>query len=97
MKNLSVLMFVILILGCDTETPVVEKPLPIVAQETYFIDIVALELASGIVSDGENNVDPVPSIKSMRSKYHLCCAISETEDEHTPDHPFATAAPSNQK
>ena len=26
MKNLALLMFTILILGCDTETPVVEAP-----------------------------------------------------------------------
>ena len=60
MKKLSLLMFVILILGCDTETPVVEKPLPIVGPETYFIDVTPPTITSGIVADGENNVDPVP-------------------------------------
>ena len=60
MKKLALLMLAILILGCDTETPVVEKPLPVVAQEAYFIDIEPPLMTSASVIDGEPDVDPVP-------------------------------------
>ena len=74
MKKLSLLMFAILILGCGTETPVVEEPKPIVeepepvigepppflAQAAYFIDVTPPEIASATVTDGADDVDHGP-------------------------------------
>ncbi len=62
MKKLSLLMFAILILGCGTETtvveePVVEEPEPIVIQEK---PIGHPLVAEGTVKHGEVNVDPEP-------------------------------------
>ena len=34
MKKLALFLFAILILGCDTETPVVEEPEPIIQEHT---------------------------------------------------------------
>ncbi len=68
MKNLSLLMFVILILGCDTETPVVEEPEPVIEEHTPTVvsgerfrfsgDVP--QLVWGTVLGGEDNVDPDP-------------------------------------
>ena len=62
MKKLALLMFAILILGCGTETtvieePVVEEPEPIVMQEE---PIGHPLVAEGTVTHGEVNVDPKP-------------------------------------
>lgn len=61
-------MFTILILGCGTETPMVdEEPSPVInglppvmAPEAYFIDITPPVIASGTVADGDADVDLVP-------------------------------------
>ena len=72
MKKLSLLMFAILILGCGTETPVVEEPMletrtkeppldpspVVVSGEHLRLDIQPPQLVGGSVRDGENNVDP---------------------------------------
>ena len=72
MKQLALLMFTILILGCDTEIPVVEEPVveesepvieeppPAVAQAAYFLDITPPTITSATVSDGAADVEPVP-------------------------------------
>ena len=68
MKRLSLLMFTILILGCGTETPVVdeepepviEEPPPVLTQAAYFIDITPPTITSGTVADGDADVDHVP-------------------------------------
>ncbi len=62
MKNLSLLMFAILVLGCGTETPVVEEPEPVIEE----LPPVVMEagpighplVAKGTVKHGEMNVDP---------------------------------------
>ena len=63
MKKLSLLMFTILILGCDTETsvveePVVEEPPPIVVEDEPILQ--PEMVAEGTVKHGEVNVDPKP-------------------------------------
>ena len=66
MKKLALLMFAILILGCGTETPMVEEPPPIIEKpspvvvsgEHLRIDIDFPALVWGSVQDGEENVDP---------------------------------------
>ena len=63
MKKLSLLMFAILILGCDTETsvveePVVEEPPPIVMKDEPLPQ--PEMIAEGTVKHGEVNVDPKP-------------------------------------
>ena len=63
MKKLSLLMFAILILGCDTETsvveePVVEEPPPIVMEDEPLPQ--PEMIAEGTVKHGEVNVDPKP-------------------------------------
>ena len=68
MKKLALLILAILILGCDTGTPVVEEPPPIIEEpspvvvsgERFRFDIEALQLVAGNVGNGENNVDPEP-------------------------------------
>ena len=74
MKKLSLLMLVILILGCGTGTPVVEEPEsvveepepiigelpPFIAQAAYFIDVIPPQITSGTVADGAADVDHVP-------------------------------------
>ena len=63
MKKLSLLMFAILILGCDTETSVVEEPvveeLPPIVVEDKPIPQPEM-IAEGTVKHGEVNVDPQP-------------------------------------
>lgn len=67
MKKLVLLMLAILILGCGTETPVVEKPEPIIEEHTptvasgenFRIDI-HLAVVFCSVWDGQDNVDPEP-------------------------------------
>ena len=66
MKKLALLMFAILILGCDTETPVVEGPPPIIEEpspvvasgEHFRLDIDFPALVAGNVTDGDADVDP---------------------------------------
>ena len=73
MKKLAPLMFTIMILGCGTETTVVEEPPPIVQEpppivqepspvvvsgEHFRIDIQPPQLVGGSVRAGEDNVDP---------------------------------------
>ena len=60
MKKLSLLMFAILILGCGTETtvveePVVEEPEPIVIQNE---SIAPPQIVGGNVLDGDVDADP---------------------------------------
>ena len=63
MKKFALLMFAILILGCDTETsvveePVVEEPPPIVMEDESLPQ--PEMIAEGTVKHGEVNVDPKP-------------------------------------
>ena len=66
MKKLSILIVAILILGCETETPVVEEPLsiieapsPIAASGEHFrVDISEPQIVSSTIDDGEVGVDP---------------------------------------
>ena len=61
MKKLSFFLFAILILGCTTETPVIEEHTPTVASaERFRFSGGEPQLVLGTVWDGENNVDPVP-------------------------------------
>lgn len=72
MKKLALLMLAILILGCDTETPVVEEPAgeepvveeppPVVIEDEHAMteDTAPLEIVDGSVRDGDVNVDPEP-------------------------------------
>ena len=65
MKKLALLMFALLILGCGTETPIVEEPEPIteehiptvVSGEHLRIDI-DLQIVFQTVWDGQDDVDP---------------------------------------
>ena len=60
MKKLSILIFAILMLGCETETPVVEEPLsiieppsPVAASGEHFrLDIALPQLVGGNALDG---------------------------------------------
>ena len=66
MKKMSLLIFAILMLGCETETPVVEEPLSIIetpspvaaSGEHLRVDIAEPTIAWGTVSHGEVDVDP---------------------------------------
>ena len=67
MKQLALFMFMLLILGCDTEVPVVEESelvieeLPLaVAQAAYFIDVTPPIVTSATVDDGAADVDHIP-------------------------------------
>ena len=69
MKQLALLMLAILILGCDTETPVVEEPEPVIEEPTPVVmedehampeDTVPPEIVKGRVRDGDVNVHPEP-------------------------------------
>ena len=69
MKKLALLMLAILILGCDTETPVVEDPEPVIEEPTpvvmepeYLIpdDVAPPQIVEGSVRDGAVNVHPEP-------------------------------------
>ena len=68
MKNLSLLMFVILVLGCGTETPVVEEPEPIIQEhiptvasgERFRFSGEVPQIVWGTLLGGEDNVDPQP-------------------------------------
>ena len=61
MKNLSLLIFAILILGCGTEKPVVEEPEPVIEKpppvKEHKLSHHPL-IAEGTVKHGEVNVDP---------------------------------------
>ena len=66
MKKMSLLIIAILILGCETETPVVEDPLSIIeapspvaaSSEHLRVDIVEPRIMWGTVSNGDVDVDP---------------------------------------
>ena len=66
MKKMFVLIVAILILGCDTETPVVEQPLstieapsPVAASGEHFrVDIVEPTIVWSTIDRGEVGVDP---------------------------------------
>jgi hypothetical protein len=64
MKKLSLLMFAILILGCDTEKSVVEEPPPIVEPRPPVVmqeePIGTPQIAAATVLDGHVDVDPEP-------------------------------------
>ena len=72
MKKLALLMLAILILGCDTETPVVEEPAveepvveeppPVVMEDEHAMteDTAPSKIVAGSVHDGDVNVDPEP-------------------------------------
>ena len=69
MKQLSLLMFAILVLGCGTETPVVEEPEPVIEEPPPVVmedehampeDAVPPKIVAGSVHDGDINVDPEP-------------------------------------
>ena len=67
MKQLTLLMLAILILGCDTETPVVEEPVveeppPVVMEDEHAMteDTTPPQIVAGSVHDGDVNVDPEP-------------------------------------
>ena len=68
MKKLSILIFAILMLGCETETPVVketlsiiEAPSPIAASGKHFpLDIAPPQVIGADVDDGAADVDPEP-------------------------------------
>jgi len=69
MKQLSLLMFAILVLGCGTETPVVEEPEPIIEEPPPVVmedehampeDAAPPQIVAGNVLDGDVNVDPEP-------------------------------------
>ena len=63
MKNLSLFLFAILILGCGTEKPVVEEPEPVIEKpppvKEHKLSHHPL-IAEGTVKHGEVNVDPEP-------------------------------------
>ena len=64
MKKPALLMFAILILGCGTETPVVEEPEPVIEEPSPVVmedePIGHPLVAKGTVKHGEMNVDPEP-------------------------------------
>ena len=64
MKKLALLMFAILILGCGTETPMVEEPEPVIEEPPPVVmedePIGHPLVAKGTVKHGEMNVDPEP-------------------------------------
>ena len=69
MKKIAVLMFIILILGCETETPVVEESLPVVMEDGALEQPddadsqhpgISLKLISASVRDGDVDAFPQP-------------------------------------
>ena len=68
MRKLSILIFAILILGCETETPIVEEPLSIIevpspveaSGEYYRVDVEEPHLDAAEIVDGANDIDPEP-------------------------------------
>ena len=69
MKKLALLMFAILILGCGTETPMVEEPVveepePVIEEPppVVMVDepIAPLQIEAGTVLGGDVDVDPEP-------------------------------------
>ena len=66
MKKLSILIVAILMLGCETETPVVEQPLsiieapsPVAASGEHFrVDVSHPTIVSSDIVDGAADVDP---------------------------------------
>ena len=79
MKKLALLIFATLILGCDTETSVVEQPPPIIEEpspvvvsgEHFRLDIDKPRLVAGTVRDGEINVNPEPiNAIGLRFDFH---------------------------
>ena len=72
MKKLALLMFAILILSCDTETPVVEEPLPVIEAsapdvalgEHLRLDFGPIGIMDADIIDGDVDVDPEPFNKA---------------------------------
>ena len=68
MKKLALLMFAILILGCGTETPMIEEPEPVIEEPPSVVmadaPIVPLQMTAGTVLDGDVDVDPEPLNRS---------------------------------
>ena len=64
MKKLSLLMFVILVLGCGNETTIIEEPEPIIEELPPVVmedeSIAPPQIVGGSVLDGDVNVDPEP-------------------------------------
>ena len=101
MKKLSLLMFTILILGCDTETsmveePVVEEPPPVVVVDEPPLPQPEM-IAEGTVKHGEVNVDPKPlNLSGFRFVFkepvynHWVSVYDKKRDKHlTWDSPHA--------
>ncbi len=73
MKKLALLMFATLILGCGTETPVVEEPEPItethmptVASGEHLRIDIDLQIIFQSVWDGQDDVDPELANRGLR-------------------------------
>ena len=68
MKKIALLIFAILILGCGTETPIVEEPPAVVEAPSSVVASGSFprfsddepQIVLGTVFGGEDNVDPVP-------------------------------------
>ncbi|MCE2396571.1 hypothetical protein J4G02_18725 [Candidatus Poribacteria bacterium] len=64
MKKLSLLIFAILILGCGTETTIVEEPPAIIEEPTTVVaeeePILPPKIVESDVHDGDVDVDPKP-------------------------------------
>ena len=67
MEKLSLFLLPILILGCGTETtvveepPIIEEPAPVVASgERFWLSPIDPVIVAGTIADGENNVNPEP-------------------------------------
>ncbi len=66
MKRMSILIVAILMLGCETETPVVEEPLSIieapspvaVPSEHFRVDVSHPTMLPSDIADGDADVDP---------------------------------------
>ena len=78
MKKIFLLIVAILMLGCETETPVVEEPLSIidapstvtVSGEHLRVDIVPPEVIWADVDDGAADVDPEPLHAGIRFDFN---------------------------
>ncbi len=73
MKKLSLLMFAILILGCGTETsvveesePIIEEHIPTVASGEHLRVDIDLQIIFATVWDGQDDVDPELANRGLR-------------------------------